>query len=95
MILVDTPIWVDHLNIGDPDLVELLDVGEVLTHPFVIGELAVGNSHEPGDRARTARRVGLHRRAHRSGGAGDGGAAPAVGQGSQLVDAHLLASTRI
>jgi len=43
MILVDTAIWVDHFRVGNPRLVALLDGDQVLTHPFVIGELAVGN----------------------------------------------------
>jgi predicted nucleic acid-binding protein len=43
MILVDTSIWVDHLRAGDERLGALLDSGEVLGHPFVIGELALGN----------------------------------------------------
>jgi predicted nucleic acid-binding protein len=43
VILVDTSIWVDHLRSGDKRLAALLDGGEVLTHPFVIGELALGN----------------------------------------------------
>ena len=43
MILVDTSIWVDHLNKGDADLIELLGKGLVLMHQFVIGEIALGN----------------------------------------------------
>ena len=43
MILVDTSIWVDHLRAGDKALAALLDAGMVLAHPFVIGELALGN----------------------------------------------------
>ena len=43
MILVDTSVWVDHLRRDDPKLAGLLDQGLVLTHPFVIGELALGN----------------------------------------------------
>ena len=43
MILVDTSVWVDHLRAGDKALTGLLDAGMVLTHPFVIGELALGN----------------------------------------------------
>ena len=42
MILVDTSVWVDHLRAGDERLAGLLDGGMVLTHPFVIGELALG-----------------------------------------------------
>jgi predicted nucleic acid-binding protein len=43
VILVDTSVWVDHLRAGDKALAALLDTGVVLTHPFVIGELALGN----------------------------------------------------
>jgi predicted nucleic acid-binding protein len=43
MILVDTSIWIDHLRSGDETLVHLLHDGGVMVHPFVIGELALGN----------------------------------------------------
>ena len=43
MILVDTSVWVDHLRRRDEALAALLDRGAVLTHPFVIGEIALGH----------------------------------------------------
>ena len=43
MILVDTSIWIDHLRSGDARLAALLNAGQVLTHPFVIGEIAMGS----------------------------------------------------
>ena len=43
MILVDTSVWVDHLRHGDPALSELLHARQIMTHPFVIGELALGS----------------------------------------------------
>ncbi len=43
MVLVDTSVWIDHLRRGDPELSALLTGGEVLVHPFVIGELSCGN----------------------------------------------------
>ena len=43
MILVDTSVWIDHLRKGNAALGEALDAGVVLTHPFVIGELACGH----------------------------------------------------
>ena len=43
MILVDSSVWVDHLRKGDRRLVTLLDTSQVLTHPFVVGELALGS----------------------------------------------------
>jgi len=43
VILVDTSVWVDHLRSGEAELVAVLEEGIVVTHPFVIGELACGN----------------------------------------------------
>jgi len=43
MVLVDTSVWVDHLRRGVPLLGDLLVAGEVMTHRFVIGELACGD----------------------------------------------------
>jgi predicted nucleic acid-binding protein len=42
MILVDTSVWVDHLRSGNARLRELLTKGDVVCHPFVIGEIACG-----------------------------------------------------
>jgi predicted nucleic acid-binding protein len=41
-MLVDTSVWIDHFARGNPRLVELLDAGAAETHPFVVGELALG-----------------------------------------------------
>jgi len=43
MILVDTSIWVDHLRHGDARLKALLETAQVVIHPFILGELALGN----------------------------------------------------
>jgi predicted nucleic acid-binding protein len=43
VILVDTSVWIDHLRAGDKTLFRLLDAALVLSHPFVHGELALGN----------------------------------------------------
>src|SRR6185436_3299190 len=43
MILVDTSVWVDHLRAADGKLVALLQTGQVVIHPFVVGEIALGN----------------------------------------------------
>ncbi len=42
MILVDTSVWIDHFRAATPELVEDLQAGLVITHPFVMGELALG-----------------------------------------------------
>jgi predicted nucleic acid-binding protein len=43
MVLVDTSVWISHLRDGSYGLMELLNNGDVLCHPFIIGELACGN----------------------------------------------------
>jgi predicted nucleic acid-binding protein len=43
MILVDTSVWIDHLRKSEPALIAALEAGQVLMHPFVVGELACGN----------------------------------------------------
>jgi predicted nucleic acid-binding protein len=42
MILVDTSVWINHFQKSEPDLTAALNAGQVLTHPFVIGELSCG-----------------------------------------------------
>lgn len=42
MILVDTSIWVNHLRRHDAALAAHLEAGDVLCHPYVIGEIGLG-----------------------------------------------------
>lgn len=43
MVLADTSVWISHLRDGNPQLEELLNAGDVMCHPLIIGELACGN----------------------------------------------------
>ena len=43
MILVDTSVWVEHFRNGNIGLDTLLEEGQVVFHPFIVGELACGN----------------------------------------------------
>lgn len=43
MVLVDTSVWVSHFRQAHAGLVRLLNDGEVVCHPFIVGELACGN----------------------------------------------------
>ena len=43
MFLVDTSVWVHHLREGSVDLELILNDGDVVCHPFIVGELACGN----------------------------------------------------
>ena len=93
MILVDTSIWIDHLRVGDPKLGALLQDGHVLTHPCVIGELALGQLSHRSDI------LGLLRNLPHAQTATDDELLHLVenrhlfGLGIGYVDAHLLAAT--
>ncbi|KPL12904.1 ribonuclease [candidate division BRC1 bacterium SM23_51] len=43
MVLVDTSVWVSHLRGAERRLAPLLQEADVACHPFVVGELALGN----------------------------------------------------
>jgi predicted nucleic acid-binding protein len=43
VILVDTSIWIEHFRRGLAPLVGLLGGGQVLSHPWVTGELSLGH----------------------------------------------------
>ena len=43
MILLDTSVWADHLRRREDRVFALLDEGQVVMHPFVLGELALGH----------------------------------------------------
>ncbi len=42
MILVDTAVWIDHFRERSSRLADALERGQVLGHPWVTGELALG-----------------------------------------------------
>ena len=95
MILVDTSVWVEHLRHGLPRLATLLQEGEVLIHPWVIGELACGylrNRHQvlellqglPTATVASDAEVLLLIEGDRL-----------MGRGIGYIDAHLLASARL
>ncbi len=92
MVLVDTSVWISHLRIGEPDLEILLNNGNVICHPFVIGELACGNLTNRTEILSLLQALPLARCA------GDEEALYFIeqnhlmGRGIGYIDAHLLAS---
>ena len=95
MILVDTSVWVDHFRRGNPGLARALEQERVLTHPFVIGELACGRLRARGEILSSLERLP---------------SVPAVshdealhfvavnrlpGQGLGWIDVHLLAAAAV
>jgi len=43
LILADTSVWIDHLRSGDKEMRGLLDQGQIVIHPFIVAELALGS----------------------------------------------------
>jgi len=46
VILADTSVWVDHLRAGDADLERCLRANEIVCHPLVVAEIALGSLQE-------------------------------------------------
>ena len=46
MILADTSVWIDHLRSGNQELRRHLEQGQIVIHPFIIAELALGSLKE-------------------------------------------------
>lgn len=95
MILVDTSVWIDHLRQNDQTLANLLGKRQVLAHPFVTGELALGSLKQrdvilkalrglPRALVATDAEVQAYIEQH-----------TLFGLGIGYVDAHLLAATSL
>lgn len=95
MILVDTSVWIDHLRRDDDILTDLLVREQVATHPFIIGELAIGNLQPRAIVLRFLQKLDRVIVAH------DDEVLRLIeqehlfGLGVGYVDAHLLASVRL
>jgi predicted nucleic acid-binding protein len=50
LILADTSIWIDHFRSGNKDLQMALNSGQIVIHPWIVAELALGSLR---DRAKT------------------------------------------
>ena len=46
MILADTSIWIDYFRSGNEEMRKQLEIGNIVIHPFLIGELALGSLGE-------------------------------------------------
>ncbi len=93
MTLVDTSVWVDHLRGGNARLQALLRSEQVLTHPFIIGELACGNLRNRGEVLRLLEALPEARPADHLETLQMVDRQHLFGLGLGWIDAHLLASS--
>jgi predicted nucleic acid-binding protein len=95
VLLVDSSVWIDHLRHDDARLRAALTAPDVLCHPFIVGEIAMGSLK---DRAIVLRFLGHLPRARL---AKDEEVRELVerhrlfGIGLGYIDAHLLAATML
>jgi len=46
LILADTSVWIDHLRSGNAEMRKQLNQGQIVIHPFIVAELALGSMRE-------------------------------------------------
>jgi hypothetical protein len=95
VILADTSVWVDHLRKGDQRLAKLLDAAEVLIHPFIVGELALGVMRQRDLILETLHNLPSAMVASPAEALHFIEANALAGSGIGYVDAHLLAATKL
>ena len=95
MILVDTAIWVDFLHLGDDRLQRFLDDGRVLSHPFIVGELATGSLRRRDAVLKELRRLPEAQAAKNEEVLSFIDRHSLFGRGLSYVDIHLLVSTKL
>lgn len=95
MVLVDTSVWIGFLREGDALLSDLLKEGEVSTHPFIIGELRLGNISKRKDFLDLMENLPQCEQASNEEVAHLIEAKRLFGKGIGYTDAHILASSII
>jgi predicted nucleic acid-binding protein len=95
VILVDTSVWIDHLRKGESRLRVLLESGHVLSHPFVIGELAMGSFKQRGVLLQELRNLPQATVAYDDEVLGFITTKALFGLGIGYIDAHLLAAAKL
>jgi hypothetical protein len=95
MILVDTSIWIDHFRRKDPRLSDLLEAVEIVTHPFIIGEIALGSIKDRRRILSALANLPFVTAATDEEALAFIEAQSLAGSGVGYLDAHLLASARL
>ena len=93
MIVVDTSVWVDHLRSADQKLSTLIAEAGMLQHPYVTGEIVVGNLHNRNQVIRALRRLPRIDPVSEADFHAFTEETVAYGTGLGFVDIHLLAAT--
>jgi predicted nucleic acid-binding protein len=95
MILIDTSVWIDHLRKADNLVSSLLAQGEILSHPMVIGEIAVGSFRNREEILSQLNGLQIVRSATHDEALQFISYHKLFGTGIGYIDVHLLASVRL
>lgn len=95
MIIVDSSIWADHIHHPVHELSELLRQYAVAMHPYVIGEIMLGNLAQRTSTLRSLRMLAPAPMARDNEVIGLIDSAALFGSGVGYVDSHLVASTML
>lgn len=95
MILADTSVWIDHLRSGIREMRELLHHGQVVIHPLITAELALGSLRDRGTTLTLLDLLPQARAAQLDEVRSLIEARRLYGLGIGIVDAHLIASVLI
>ena len=92
MILADTSVWVDHLRNRNLEMEKRLIRGQIVMHPFIVAEIALGSLHnrrkrlDDMDALLEVKVAQLHEVRHMI------EAHALYSKGNGLTDAHMIAS---
>jgi predicted nucleic acid-binding protein len=94
-ILADTAIWIAHFRADEPEMRAQLNDRNIVMHPFIVAELALGSLRDRGRTLKTLERLPQVRVAHLEEVRRMIEAHSLYSKGIGLTDAHLIASTLI
>ena len=92
MILADTSVWIDHFRTGNDVLRRHLEQGQIVMHPFVVAELALGSLKDRTQTLALLDQLPQLRAAHLDEVRVLIEARRLYSRGLGLIDAHLIAS---
>ena len=95
MILADSSVWIGHFRSANQSLSALLDADEIVTHPFVVGELACGHLPDRGAFLRWLKRMDTTPEASHAEALAFIQGRGIMGRGLGYGDVHLLASCKL
>ncbi len=94
-LLIDSSVWIDHFEIKDISVTDLLKLPNICCHPYIVGEVAIGNLGNRNEVLETMKGLPTVEVARQDFVLKFVRQRKLYGKGIGFVDCHLLASTQI